>query len=163
MLPLIVIFTYLALVKEMMYFSEFSVVPLLLPLSLLTNVVPSVEVAIAKLYCLSFPLYHAISTLQIVFFAPKSARIHEPTSGFDHLVLRLLSIALEGGLPVSNAFAVTPFIERLLLQVSALALLIKFRLNCDEEIITKIIKENTRMDFALVLKKSRDGLIKSIL
>ena len=147
----------------MTYFSEFRVLPLLVPLSLLTNVVPSVEVAIAKLYFLSFPLNHAISTLQIVLVVPKSARIHEPTSGFDHLVLRLLSIAFEGGLPVSNAFAVTPLIERLLLQVSALALLIKFRLNSDEETTTRIVKENTRIDFALFLKNNRDVLIKSIL
>jgi len=131
-----------------MYFSEFSVVPLLVPLSLLTNVVPSVEVDIAKLYCLSLPLYQAISTLQIVFDVPKSARIHEPTPGFDHLVLRLLSRTLEGGLPVSKALAVTPLIERLLLQVSALALLTKFRLNSGEEIITSATRENTRKNLA---------------
>jgi hypothetical protein len=112
-----------------MYFSEFNVVPLLVPVSLLTNVVPSVEVAIAKLYRLSFPLNHAISTLQIVLVVPKSARIHEPIVGFDHFVLRLLSRTFEGGEPVSNPLAVTPLIEILLLQVSAFTLLIRFRLN----------------------------------
>jgi hypothetical protein len=63
-------------------------------------------------------------------------------------VLRLLSRTFEGGFPVSKALAVTPLIERLLLQVSALALFIKFRLNSDEEIIIMVIKENTRIDFA---------------
>ena len=147
----------------MMYFSEFSVVPLLVPLSLLTNVVPSVEVDIAKLYCLSFPLNHAISTLQIVFVVPRSARIHEPAPGFDHLVLRLLSRTFEGGLPVSKAFAVTLLTEILLLQVSALALLIKFDLNSDEEIIIIVTKENARINFPQCGKKNREILIKSIL
>jgi len=55
---------------------------------------------------------------------------------------------LEGGLPVSKALAVTPLIERLLLQVSALALLTKFRLNSGEEIITSATRENTRKNLA---------------
>ena len=96
-----------------MYFSEFSVVPLLELVNLVVNVVPSVDVAITKLYRLSFPFYHAISTLQILLVDPKSARIHEPTPGFDHLVIRLLSRTFEGGEPASLPLAVTPLIGRL--------------------------------------------------
>jgi hypothetical protein len=81
----------------MIYFSEFNVVPLLVPVNLLANEMPSVDVAMAKLYRLSFPFHHAISTLQIFLLVPKSARIHEPNPGFDHLVLRLLSRTFEGG------------------------------------------------------------------
>src|SRR5438093_3871228 len=128
----------------MMYFSEFNVVPLLLPVNLLTNVVPSVDVAIAKLYCLSFPFYHAISTLQIFLVVPKSARIHEPTPGFDHLVLRLLSSTFEGGYPASLPLAVTLPMERLLLHVSALALLRKLILISEEEKIKIVIQKNAR-------------------
>ena len=47
-LPFTVTLTYLASVAGMMYFSEFSVVPLLSPLNLLVNVVPSVDVAMTK-------------------------------------------------------------------------------------------------------------------
>src|SRR4030095_5383437 len=47
-LPFTVTLTYLASVAGMTYFSEFSVVPLLSPLNLLVNVVPSVDVAITK-------------------------------------------------------------------------------------------------------------------
>ena len=71
--------------------------PLLVPVNLVENVLPSVDVAIATLYRLSFPFHHAMSTLQIVFDVPKSARIHEPGPGFDHLVSRLLSRTFEGG------------------------------------------------------------------
>ena len=91
--------TNLAWVEEKMYFSEFNVVPLLIPVNLVLKVVPSVDVAIEKVYRLSFPFHHAISTLQIFLVVPKSARIHEPNPGFDHLVLRLLSMAFEGGYP----------------------------------------------------------------
>jgi hypothetical protein len=48
-LPFTVTLTYLALVEEMIYFSEFSVVPLLELAKAFVNVVPSVDVAIAKL------------------------------------------------------------------------------------------------------------------
>ena len=65
-LPFTVTLTYLALVDGMVYFSEFNVVPLLLVVNTLLNVVPSVDVAITKLFCLVFPLYHAMSTLQMV-------------------------------------------------------------------------------------------------
>jgi hypothetical protein len=65
-LPFTVTLTYLALVDGMVYFSEFNVVPLLLVVNTLVNVVPSVDVAITKLFCLVFPLYHAMSTLQIL-------------------------------------------------------------------------------------------------
>jgi len=47
-LPFTVTLTYLASVAGMVYFSEFSVVPLLSPLNLLVNVVPSVDVDITK-------------------------------------------------------------------------------------------------------------------
>lgn len=49
LLPLTVIRTYRASVFVNVYFSWFSVVPLLEPLNLFVNVVPSVEVAITKL------------------------------------------------------------------------------------------------------------------
>ena len=48
MLPLTVTRTYLAFVEAKVYFSEFNVVPLLSPLNLLVNVVPSVDVAMTK-------------------------------------------------------------------------------------------------------------------
>jgi hypothetical protein len=47
-LPFTVTLTYLASVAGITYFSEFSVVPLLSPLNLLVNVVPSVDVAMTK-------------------------------------------------------------------------------------------------------------------
>jgi hypothetical protein len=47
-LPLTVTLTYLAFVEEKVYFSEFIVVPLLSPVNLLVNVVPSVDVAMTK-------------------------------------------------------------------------------------------------------------------
>ena len=49
LLPFTVIRTYLASVEAKVYFSELSVVPLLEPLNLVVNVVPSVEVDITKL------------------------------------------------------------------------------------------------------------------
>src|SRR6478672_6334849 len=64
-LPLTVTLTYLASVAVMTYFSEFSVVPLLSPLNTWVNVVPSVDVDIVKWYTRAFPLYHAMSTLQM--------------------------------------------------------------------------------------------------
>ena len=48
MLPFTVILTYLASVAAKVYFSEFSVVPLLSPVNLLVNVVPLVDVAMTK-------------------------------------------------------------------------------------------------------------------
>jgi hypothetical protein len=47
---------------------------------------------------------------------PKSARIHEPTPRFDHLVFRLLSSTFAGTFP-SLPIADTLFTGRLLLQV----------------------------------------------
>ena len=75
-LPFTVTLTYLASVAGMKYFSEFSVVPLLVLVSLLVNVVPSVEVDITKLYARSFHLYHAMSTLQMFLVDPRSAAIN---------------------------------------------------------------------------------------
>ena len=49
-------------------------------LNLVANVVPSVNVAMTKLYRLSLPFHHKsieMSTLQIFLVVPKSARIHE--------------------------------------------------------------------------------------
>jgi hypothetical protein len=106
---------YLAFVEPIMYFSEFSVVPLLELVNLLVYVVPSLDVAITKLYRLSFPFHHAMSTLQIPLVDPKSARIHEPIPGFDHFVLRLLSRTFEGTFP-SLPLAVTLLIGKLKLQ-----------------------------------------------
>ena len=91
------IFTYLAVTSGKSYFSEDDVVPLLLPVNTFVKVVPSFETDITKLFCRSFPLYQAISTLETVFCTPKSALIHEPIALFDHLVLRLLSMAFPGG------------------------------------------------------------------
>ena len=65
MFPFTVTLMYLALVEAKVYFSEFNVVPLLSPLNLLVNVVPSVDVAITKWYCCIFPNGHAMSTLQM--------------------------------------------------------------------------------------------------
>jgi hypothetical protein len=48
-LPLTVILMYLASVAAKVYFSGLSVVPLLVLVSLVVNVVPSVDVAITKL------------------------------------------------------------------------------------------------------------------
>lgn len=90
-LPFTVTLTYLASVKENVYFSEFNVVPLLVPLKTVEKEDPSVDVAMTKLLVLWFPENHAISTLQMVSVDPKSIRIHEPIPRFDHLVLRLLS------------------------------------------------------------------------
>jgi hypothetical protein len=58
-----------------------------------------VDVATIKLFLRSFPLYYAISTLQMLLVDPKFASIHEPTPGFDHFVLRQLSRTFEGGEP----------------------------------------------------------------
>jgi hypothetical protein len=105
------------LVEVRLYLSEFRVVPLLVPVNLVVNVVPSIDVAITKLYRLSLPFHHAMSTLQILLVVPKSARIHEPIPGLDHLVLRLLSITFDGGEPASLPFATTPLIGRLVVQL----------------------------------------------
>ena len=98
--PLTVILTYLPVVPPgKRYVSGERVVPLLLPVNTFVKVVPSFETDITKLFCRVFPLYHAISTLQMFIFDPKSAWIHEPIPGFDHLVLRLLSKTLAGRFP----------------------------------------------------------------
>ena len=76
-LPFTVTLTYFTLgVLAKVYFSELSVVPLLEPLNTFVNVVPSVDVAITKLEERSFPLYHAMSTMQMVLGAPRSAVIN---------------------------------------------------------------------------------------
>ena len=49
----------------------------------------------------------------MLFVDPKSTRIHEPIQGLAHLVPKLLSMAYEGGFPVSEPLAVTPLIGRL--------------------------------------------------
>ena len=54
-----------------------------------------------------------MSTLQMFLVDPKSTRIHEPIQGLDHLVPKLLSMAFEGGFPVSEPLAVAPLIGRL--------------------------------------------------
>ena len=54
-----------------------------------------------------------MSTSQMVLLVPRSAVIYEGSPGlFDHLVLRLLSSAFEGTLPLLP-LAVTPLIGRL--------------------------------------------------
>ena len=50
-LPFTVTLTYLALVAGIVYFSEFSVLPLLVLVNLVVNVVPSVDVADDKIVC----------------------------------------------------------------------------------------------------------------
>src|ERR1700693_5396136 len=72
--PLTVILTYLPVVPPgKIYVSEERVVPLLLPVNTFVKVVPSFETDITKLFCRVFPLYHAITTLQMFMFDPKSA------------------------------------------------------------------------------------------
>ena len=66
LLPLTVIRTNFAWVEEKVYFSEFSVVPLLSPLNTWVNEFPSVDVDMVKWYTRAFPLYHAMSTVQMV-------------------------------------------------------------------------------------------------
>src|SRR5712692_1118472 len=56
-----------------LYCSADRVVPLLLPVNTFVKLVPSFETDITKVFSRRFPLYHATSTLQIVFCAPKSA------------------------------------------------------------------------------------------
>ena len=111
--PFTVTLMYLASVEGMVYFSEFNVVPLLSPLNLLVNVVPSVDVAITKWYCSIFPNAHAMSTLQMFLVDPRSARIQEPIPVFDHLVFKLLSSTFAGGYEEELELAVTPLMGRL--------------------------------------------------
>ena len=131
MLPFTVTLTYLAFVEGMIYFSEFTVVPLLSPLNLLVNVVPSVDVAITKWYWRVFPLYHAMSTLQMFWLEPRSVRIHWPIPELDHLVPKLFSIAFKGGYPDWLPLAVAPLMWRLSLHYWALTLRSKLPLIWD--------------------------------
>src|SRR5947209_5413012 len=70
--PLTVILTKLAVTLGIAYFSTDRVVPLLLPVNTFVKLVPSLETDMTKSFTRRFPLYHAISTLQIVFCPPKS-------------------------------------------------------------------------------------------
>jgi hypothetical protein len=47
----------------------------------------------------TFPLYHAMSILQIVICFPKSSCTHEFRPKFDHLLLRSPSATFEGDSP----------------------------------------------------------------
>ena len=72
--PLTVTLTNLVVILVgKLYFSADRVVPLLLPVNTFVKVVPSFETDITKLFTRGFPLYQAISTLQILFCPPKSA------------------------------------------------------------------------------------------
>ena len=73
--PFTVILTYLPSVPTgILYFSKDEVVPLLFAENLFTKLVPSSDVDITKLFCLpTLPRYHAISTLHMLFFDPKSS------------------------------------------------------------------------------------------
>jgi hypothetical protein len=90
----------LALVSAISYFSKLSVEPLLFELNTFANFIPSVEVDITKLFCRSFPLYHAMLMSQTLLLVPKSTCTHEPTPLFDHRVSKLSSRTLEPGKPV---------------------------------------------------------------
>src|ERR671919_1597384 len=82
--PLIVIFRYLAAERsEKAYLSADRVSPLLVPEYTFIKLDPSLEIDIANLYDLSSPLYQAISILQMIFFAPRSAWNHEPIPSCD--------------------------------------------------------------------------------
>src|SRR5437588_4433770 len=70
--PLTVILTKLAVTLGKAYFSADRVVPLLLPVNTFVKLVPSLETDMTKSFTRRFPLYQAISTLQIVFCPPKS-------------------------------------------------------------------------------------------
>ena len=92
-----VILTYRAFVSLISYFSKSVVVPLLLPEKTLVKDLPSSDTDIVKVFVLSFPLYHDISTLQRDFSVSRSKVIEDPSPRFDHLVSGLPSIALVGG------------------------------------------------------------------
>ena len=49
----------------------------------------------------------------MLFVDPRSTPIQEPIKGLAHLVPKLLSMAFEGGFPVSKPLAVAPPIGRL--------------------------------------------------
>src|SRR5919106_3147530 len=66
--PFTIILMYLPSVPAgILYFSKDEVVPLLCPENLFAKLVPSLDTEITKLFCLSVPRYHAISTLHILF------------------------------------------------------------------------------------------------
>src|ERR671918_970258 len=74
--PFTVILTYLPSVPAgILYFCKDEVVPLLFVESLFTKlVVASSDVDITKSFCLpTLPRYHAISTLHMLFFDPRSS------------------------------------------------------------------------------------------
>src|SRR5919106_378372 len=70
--PFTVILTYLPSVPAgILYFCK---APLLFAESLFTKLVPSSDVDITKLFCLpTLPRFHAISTLHMLFFDPRSS------------------------------------------------------------------------------------------
>src|SRR5690348_11374721 len=71
--PLTVTLTNLAVtLVGILYVSADRDVPLLLPVNTFVKLVPSLEADITKLFTRRFPLYQAISTLQIVFCTPLS-------------------------------------------------------------------------------------------
>src|SRR5919206_3355918 len=112
--PLTVISRYLVVESSgNVYLSDEVVLPLLIPSYTFEKVLPSFDTDITKLYCRSLPLYQAISTLQMVFCAPKSILIQEPTPSCDHRVPRLLSLTFGGmASSPSSPIAVIPEIAR---------------------------------------------------
>ncbi len=70
--------------------------PLLEPEKTSVKDLPS-ETDMVKIFFLSLPLYHEISTLQRDFSVPRSNVIDDPRPRLDHLVSGLPSIALAGG------------------------------------------------------------------
>ncbi len=91
---------YRVLVSTILYFSRFSVEPVLFELSTFVKATPSFEVDITKLFCLSFPLNQATLTSQTLLTVPKSSCIHDPTPLLDHLVSKLSSTTFVTGNPV---------------------------------------------------------------
>ena len=69
--PVTVIFRYLACVSLKVYFSG-AFVTVLIPEKIFVNMLPSCELEISNVYCLSFPLYHDISAEQIFFTLPRN-------------------------------------------------------------------------------------------
>ncbi len=72
-LPFTVILTNCpSLLEGKLYFSKLVALLMLFPSNTSLKMDPSSETDIVKAFCLTSPLYHAISTLQILAFEPKS-------------------------------------------------------------------------------------------
>ena len=95
--PVTVICRFLEAMSGRSYLSDSEEVPLLEFITRGFQDSVSFETDIVKLMTRSFPLYQAISILHRNLSAPKSKVMNEPKPRFDHLVLKLLSIAFLAG------------------------------------------------------------------